>query len=83
MARPAPAVERTSAPPEPVQPLRRLVSHPRPEARGAETCRMEIFVGASLASTEVLARRTHAERHRLVNPVENNITADTQLALAA
>jgi hypothetical protein len=25
----------------------------------------------------------HAERHRLVNPVEHNVTADTQLALAA
>jgi len=25
----------------------------------------------------------HAEHHRLVNPMDNTITADTQLALAA
>jgi len=25
----------------------------------------------------------HAERHLLVNPVDNNVTANTQLALAA
>jgi hypothetical protein len=40
-------------------------------------------VGATLASTGVLDRGMHAEPHRLVNPVENNLTANTQLALAA
>jgi hypothetical protein len=39
--------------------------------------------GGVLASTEVRARGMHAERHRLVNPVETNVTANTQLALAA
>ena len=40
-------------------------------------------MGAILASTEVRNRWMHAEPHRLVNPVETNVTADTQLALAA
>ena len=39
--------------------------------------------GGVLASTEVWVRGTRAERLRLVNPVETNVTADTQLALAA
>ena len=40
-------------------------------------------VGGETDSTEVKDRGRHAERHRLVNPVETTITADTQLALAA
>ena len=49
----------------------------------------EPFVGSALAhggdtaSTGVKTRGMHAEHHRLVNPVEHNVTADTQLALAA
>ena len=39
--------------------------------------------GGETASTGVWKRGMHAERHRLVNPVEINITANTQLALAA
>ncbi len=39
--------------------------------------------GGDTVSTGARDRWMHAERHRLVNPVENNITADTQLALAA
>ena len=39
--------------------------------------------GGETDSTEVKDRGRHAERHRLVNPVETTITADTQLALAA
>jgi len=39
--------------------------------------------GGDTASTGVKTRGMHAERHRLVNPVEHNVTADTQLALAA
>src|SRR5581483_11484185 len=39
--------------------------------------------GGDSASTGVRNRGMHAERHRLVNPVEHNVTADTQLALAA
>jgi hypothetical protein len=39
--------------------------------------------GGDTVSTGVKTRGMHAERHRLVNPVEHNVTADTQLALAA
>ena len=39
--------------------------------------------GGDTASTGVKTRGMHAEHHRLVNPVEHNVTADTQLALAA
>ena len=39
--------------------------------------------GGDTASTGVKTRGMHAEPHRLVNPVEHNVTADTQLALAA
>ena len=39
--------------------------------------------GGDTASTGVKTRGMHAEPHRLVNPVENKVTADTQLALAA
>src|SRR5439155_18069480 len=39
--------------------------------------------GGDTASTGVKTRGMHAERHRLVNPVEHNVTANTQLALAA
>jgi hypothetical protein len=39
--------------------------------------------GGDTASTGVRTRGMHAEHHRLVNPVEINVTADTQLALAA
>src|SRR4051812_2987295 len=39
--------------------------------------------GGETVSTGVKTRGMHAERHRLVNPVEHNVTADTQLALAA
>ena len=40
-------------------------------------------LGGETVSTGVKTRGMHAERHRLVNPVEHNVTADTQLALAA
>ena len=39
--------------------------------------------GGETVSTGVKTRGMHAERHRLVNPVEHNVTANTQLALAA
>ena len=39
--------------------------------------------GGDTASTGVKTRGMHAEPHRLVNPVEHNVTANTQLALAA
>jgi hypothetical protein len=39
--------------------------------------------GGDTASTGVETRGMHAEPHRLVNPVENKVTANTQLALAA
>jgi len=39
--------------------------------------------GGDTASTGVKTRGRHAEGHHLVNPVEHNVTADTQLALAA
>jgi hypothetical protein len=35
------------------------------------------------ASTGVETRGMHAEPHRLVNPMEHPLTADTQYALAA
>ena len=41
------------------------------------------FLGGDTASTGVKTRGMHAEPHRLVNPMEHNVTADTQLALAA
>ena len=40
-------------------------------------------IGGDTASTEVYSRGMHAEHHRLVNPMEQTITADTQLAFAA
>ena len=40
-------------------------------------------IGGETASTGVKNRGMHAEPHRLVNPVEHNVTANTQLALAA
>jgi hypothetical protein len=43
----------------------------------------ESLYGGDTASTGVKTRGMHAERHRLVNPVEHNVTANTQLALAA
>lgn len=42
-----------------------------------------LTIGGVTVSTGVKTRGMHAERHRLVNPVEHNVTADTQLALAA
>ncbi len=40
--------------------------------------------GGDTASTGIGEHGMHAEHHRLVNPMENTITAnDTQLALAA
>ena len=39
--------------------------------------------GGDTASTGIGEHERHAEHHRLVNPMENTITADTQLALAA
>ena len=39
--------------------------------------------GGDTASTGVKTRGMHAEPHRLVNPMEHNVTANTQLALAA
>jgi hypothetical protein len=45
--------------------------------------RRSVVLGGDTASTGVKTRGMHAERHRLVNPVEHNVTADTQLALAA
>jgi len=41
------------------------------------------WLGGDTASTGVKTRGMHAEPHGLVNPVEHNVTADTQLALAA
>ena len=43
----------------------------------------QVLHGGDTASTGVENRGMHAERHRLVNPVENKVTANTQLALAA
>ena len=40
-------------------------------------------LGGDTASTGVKTRGMHAEPHGLVNPVEHNVTADSQLALAA
>ena len=40
-------------------------------------------IGGDTASTEVYNRGMHVEHHRLVNPMEQTITADTQLAFAA
>ena len=39
--------------------------------------------GGDTASTGMGEHEMHAEHHRLVNPMENTITADSQLALAA
>ena len=48
---------------------------------------MEVHVvslcGGDTASTGARDCGMHAERHLLVNPVDNNVTANTQLALAA
>ena len=43
----------------------------------------QVLLGGDTASTGVETRGMHAEPHRLVNPVENKVTANTQLALAA
>ena len=53
-----------------------------PGARLLEASRLQLK-GGDTASTGVKTRGMHAEHHRLVNPVEHNVTADTQLALAA
>ena len=39
--------------------------------------------GGDPDSTEIGEHGMHAEHHRLVNPMENHVTADSQLALAA
>ena len=39
--------------------------------------------GGDTASTGMCEHEMHAEHHRLVNPMDNTITANTQLALAA
>jgi hypothetical protein len=39
--------------------------------------------GGDTASTGIGEHGMHAEHHRLVNPMENTIAANTQLALAA
>ena len=41
------------------------------------------FKGGDTASTGIGEHGMHAEHHRLVNPMENTIAANTQLALAA
>ena len=41
------------------------------------------LAGGDTASTGVKTRGMHAEPHRLVNPMEHNVTANTQLPLAA
>jgi hypothetical protein len=63
-------------------------SDPRPTMKeyGSRSVTSYISVGpcgGETVSTGVKTRGMHAERHRLVNPVEHNVTADTQLALAA
>ena len=41
------------------------------------------FEGGDTASTGIGEHGMHVEHHRLVNPMENTIAANTQLALAA